>query len=137
MGTHFFFTYIFRDLDQVIDDIQSPKHLAQFKATKTEEDLPGLGQWYCTECAKWFEGENSLITHRKGSTHKRRLVYHKFNELLLKFLRLKALKEGPYTQKDAEAAVGLGTDNGKRSQSTLEASNDMEVEMETATDLAT
>ena len=28
--------------------------------------------------------------------------------------RVKQLKEEPYTQKEAEAAVGLTTDNGKR-----------------------
>ena len=30
--------------------------------------------------------------------------------------RLRLLREEPHTQKTAEAAVGLGTDNGKRSQ---------------------
>lgn len=30
--------------------------------------------------------------------------------------RIRLLREEPYTQKTAEAAVGLGTDNGKRSQ---------------------
>ena len=30
--------------------------------------------------------------------------------------RLRILREEPHTQKTAEAAVGLGTDNGKRSQ---------------------
>jgi hypothetical protein len=69
------FSYFLRDIDQIADDLSSPKHLAQFKATKDEEDLPGLGQWYCTECAKWFESDNSLVTHLKGSTHKRRLVF--------------------------------------------------------------
>lgn len=28
--------------------------------------------------------------------------------------RLRMLQETPYTQKEAEAAAGLGTDNGKR-----------------------
>lgn len=47
---------------------------------------------------------------------------------LLTHHRVKALKEGPYTQKDAEAAVGLRTDNGTR-----QVKNDaMEVEMDTA-----
>jgi bud site selection protein 20 len=61
-----------RDVDQIISDLRSQKHLAQHKDTKAAEDLPGLGQWYCIECAKWFEGENSLVTHRKGKNHKRR-----------------------------------------------------------------
>jgi bud site selection protein 20 len=63
---------ILRDIDQIISDLRSPRHLAQHKDTKAIEDLPGLGQWYCVECAKWFEGENSLVTHRRGKNHKRR-----------------------------------------------------------------
>jgi len=104
-----------RDLDQVAADLHSPKHLAQHKSLKATEDLPGLGQWYCIECAKWFEGENSLVTHRKGKNHKR---------------RVKALKDEPYTQKEAEAAIGLRTDNGARQNSKDEVQA-MDVEMDT------
>jgi bud site selection protein 20 len=43
--------------------------------------------------------------------------------------RVKALKEEPYTQKEAEAAVGLRTDNGPR-MAAKENMKDMEVEME-------
>ena len=64
---------LIRDLDQVHADLRSSKHLAQHKAAKPAEDLPGLGRHYCVECAKWFEGENSLVQHRKGKNHKRRL----------------------------------------------------------------
>ncbi|KAG9243868.1 hypothetical protein BJ878DRAFT_422671, partial [Calycina marina] len=89
-----------RDLDQIHADLRSPKHLAEHTNTKAAEDLPGLGQFYCVECAKWFETDKSLVTHRKGSNHKR---------------RLKALKTEPYTQREAEAATGQGpSDNGTR-----------------------
>jgi len=103
-----------RDLDQIAADLQSPKHLEQHKSTKAAEDLPGLGQFYCIECAKWFESEHSMVTHRKGSTHKR---------------RLKALKDEPYSQKEAEAAIGLRTDNGPRHTAKDNMGN-VEVEME-------
>ena len=43
--------------------------------------------------------------------------------------RLKALKDEPYTQKEAEAAIGLRTDNGPR-QSARDNVDDVEVEME-------
>ncbi len=33
---------------------------------------------------------------------------------------MKALREEPYTQKEAEAAAGLGTDNGKRTTTLME-----------------
>ena len=61
-----------RDLDQVKADIASSQHLTRYRSTKAAEDLPGLGEWYCIECAKWFEGEHNLVAHRKGKNHKRR-----------------------------------------------------------------
>lgn len=43
--------------------------------------------------------------------------------------RVKALKDEPYTQKEAEAAVGLRSGNGTR-QAAKEKPQDIEVEME-------
>ncbi|WYZ43039.1 hypothetical protein EsH8_VI_000738 [Colletotrichum jinshuiense] len=105
-----------RDVDQIKADMRSPKHLRQFKETRAIEDLPGLGLHYCVECAKWFETEVSLVGHWKGKPHKR---------------RVKQLKEEPYTQKDAEAAVGLRTDNKGSSKDAHERAFDQEIEMET------
>ncbi|KAI8953254.1 zinc finger protein [Xylaria longipes] len=85
-----------RDLDQIKADLIVPKHLSQYTDAKSNEDLPGLGRWYCVECAKWYDSEVNLVMHRKGKPHKR---------------RVKQLREEPYTQKEAEAAVGLGTNN--------------------------
>jgi bud site selection protein 20 len=45
--------------------------------------------------------------------------------------RVKALKDEPYTQKEAEAAVGLRTDNGPRQAARdRDRVEDVEVEME-------
>ena len=90
---------MYSHLDQIHADLLSPKHLAQRVQAKPAEELPGLGRFYCIECAKWFESEHSLVHHRRGRPHKR---------------RLRALKEEPYTQKEADAAAGLATDNGVR-----------------------
>lgn len=87
-----------RDVDQIHADLQSKKHLQQYQDTKAREDLPGFGEWYCTECAKWFESETNFAKHAKGKPHKR---------------RVRQLKDDPYSQKEAEAAVGLTTDNGR------------------------
>lgn len=65
----------YRDVDQIKADLLSPKHLAQWKDTKAAEDLPALGQYYCIECAKWFENEGTMIAHGRGKPHKRRFVY--------------------------------------------------------------
>ncbi|KAI1483755.1 hypothetical protein F4774DRAFT_405763 [Daldinia eschscholtzii] len=99
-----------RDIDQIKADLRSPKHLAQFKNTKAPEDLPGLGKWYCTECAKWYESEHGLVVHRKGKPHKR---------------RVKQLLEEPYTQKEAEAAIGLRTDNQGPNRTERTANNEI------------
>ncbi|KAF1987624.1 zinc finger-containing protein [Aulographum hederae CBS 113979] len=88
-----------RDLDEIHADLHNERHLAQYKDTKAVEDLPGLGQWYCIECAKWYESETNYTAHLKGKPHKR---------------RVKQLQEEPHTQKEADAAIGLTTDNGKR-----------------------
>ncbi|TDZ51588.1 Zinc finger protein bud20 [Colletotrichum trifolii] len=104
-----------RDVDQIKADMLSPKHLRHFKDSKAKEDLPGLGQHYCVECAKWFETEVSLVNHRRGKPHKR---------------RVKQLKEEPYTQKEAEAVIGLRTDNRGPNRNGLERPFDQEVEME-------
>lgn len=88
-----------RGLDQVHADVASKKHLQQHLDTHAPEDLPGFGQHYCVECAKFFESQTNLEKHVKGKPHKR---------------RLRQLKEDPYSQKEAEAAVGLTTNNGDR-----------------------
>lgn len=61
-----------RDLDQVHADLHDEKHLDKYKSTKVVEDLPGLGQWYCVECSKWFESELNYNAHTKAKPHKRR-----------------------------------------------------------------
>ncbi|KAL5121111.1 hypothetical protein ACEQ8H_000962 [Pleosporales sp. CAS-2024a] len=88
-----------RDLDQIHADLRDDKHRAQFKDAKPAEDLPGLGQYYCTECAKFFESAFNLGAHQKAKVHKR---------------RVKQLGEEPYSQKEADAGMGgLTTNNGK------------------------
>ncbi|EAL89132.1 putative C2H2 finger domain protein [Aspergillus fumigatus Af293] len=116
-----------RDYDQVRADIDSPKHLTQYKATKDAEDLPGLGKHYCVECSKWFESEYNLVAHTKGKNHKRRSVIMDSANVFLDrsrltqgcLNRLRLLREEPHSQKIAEAAVGLSTDNGLRQQETV------------------
>lgn len=99
-----------RDVDQVKADLLSPRHLEIYKETKLSEDLPGLGRHYCTECSKWFETDATLESHRRGKPHKR---------------RVKQIAEGPYTQQEAEAAVGLRTDNGNRGTKPTDNDNDI------------
>jgi len=94
-----------RDLDQVKADLKSPKHLLRHKSSKANEDLPALGAFYCTECAKYFSDSHNLNEHRRGKQHKR---------------RVRMLKEEAHSQKLADAAVGLGPDDRRKQRSTDE-----------------
>ncbi|KAK2938921.1 Zinc finger, double-stranded RNA binding [Fusarium oxysporum f. sp. vasinfectum] len=98
-----------RDVDQVKADLMSPKHLKQFMETKAAEDLPGLGRHYCVECSKWFDTDATLVSHQRESLIR----------------EVKQIAEGPYTQQEAEAAVGLRTDNGDRKRTFADQDNDV------------
>ncbi|TEB36840.1 hypothetical protein FA13DRAFT_1622903, partial [Coprinellus micaceus] len=73
------------------------------EAQPIDYDLPGLGQHYCVECAKYYETDNALKSHWKSKVHKR---------------RLKELKEPAYTIEESERAAGLAREN-KRATTTV------------------
>lgn len=81
-----------RDLDLIYDDLSSKEKIYKLKHQPIDENKPGLGQYYCIECAKYFENQSALDRHWKGKVHKR---------------RLKDLKVKPYTNLESEAATGL------------------------------
>ncbi|KAJ3348563.1 hypothetical protein HDU83_001245 [Entophlyctis luteolus] len=101
-----------RDIDQIYEDIQklrSPtdsrpvhEHVDSVVAkppAALDPDLPGLGQFYCIHCAKYFISQDALTVHAASKPHKK---------------RVKELKVEPYSQTEAEAAVGLRTDNSRK-----------------------
>ncbi|PQE31739.1 zinc finger protein [Rutstroemia sp. NJR-2017a WRK4] len=65
------------------------------------------------------------IPQKSTRTKTRRRLRQVLFWLFQLVLQVKALKDEPYTQKEAEAAVGLRTDNGNRPTA-----QDVEVEME-------
>ena len=86
-----------KDLDQIQEDMSNPGRIHELKLTHpVDAELPGLGQHYCLECAKYFIDSHALDAHVKSKIHRR---------------RLRDLKEEAHTQKHAEAAVGLTTEN--------------------------
>ncbi|KAJ2386763.1 hypothetical protein GGI23_006423, partial [Coemansia sp. RSA 2559] len=52
-----------KDLDQIQEDLK-PENKAQLLGQELDEDLPGLGQFYCVECSKYFVDERSQHEHR-------------------------------------------------------------------------
>jgi len=86
-----------RDLDQIYDEIQPDKVQKTHKDMTTwNEDKPGLGQFYCIPCARYFINSQTIEDHTKTKPHKK---------------RLKSLKDKPWTPEDA---LGKEIDNGKK-----------------------
>jgi bud site selection protein 20 len=81
------------DLDQVYENLRSPSQLDQLTALVPNEDRPAQGQYHCVECIKYFDQAHNLHEHRRGKNHKR---------------RIRLLKQEPYSQKEADAAAGIG-----------------------------
>ena len=63
-----------RDLDQVHEDL-TPENKLKLLNQEIDPDLPGLGQFYCIECARHFQNETSLSNHVKTKIHKKRYVF--------------------------------------------------------------
>lgn len=80
-----------KDMDQIHDDLKEASRLTQ---QPIDYDLPGAGQYYCVECARYFADTTSQEEHVKSKLHKK---------------RLKELKDVPYTIEEAERAAGLGS----------------------------
>jgi len=86
-----------RDLDQIAHTISSPHNLASHLSTFHPDDLPAAGLHHCAPCSKFFESHQSLTHHQRSKPHKK---------------RLRKLRDVPYTQTEAEAAIGRGVDSG-------------------------
>ena len=85
-------------VDQIYDELKDEKKVKELTNQPIDADLPGLGQYYCLHCAKYFISETTLKEHTKTKVHRR---------------RLKELKDKPYSIEEAEAAGGLApADNG-------------------------
>ncbi|CAM6126441.1 unnamed protein product [Calypogeia fissa] len=71
------------------------------KPLKLDEDLPGMGQFYCLHCDRYFGSTSIRDDHFKTKLHKK---------------RVKLMKgAAPHTQVDAEVAAGKGRpDNGPK-----------------------
>merc|ERR1712070_856768 len=65
-----------RDIDQVHDDLKTPEKFmpkADGGDLEMDEDLPGMGQFYCIPCARYFQSADVKAEHERTKVHKRRL----------------------------------------------------------------
>lgn len=90
-----------KDLDQVFEELAKLKRECATEPLKdlaADADLPGFGQHYCVHCARHFISHDTYTVHTRTKLHKK---------------RVKVLSnDTPYSQKEAELAAGLQTDNG-------------------------
>lgn len=84
-----------RDIDQIVEDLDE-KNILKFQNLPIDEDKPGLGQFYCIFCAKYFQNKKILDDHKKSKEHKK---------------RVKATKEKPYTIEDSKLYAGKTKQN--------------------------
>jgi bud site selection protein 20 len=82
-----------RDLDQIVyEDLLTEATHALLNQTQ-QEDKPGLGQYYCVTCARYFIAEQALTVHYKTKEHKKRFKIVK--------------NEVPYSIEEAERVGGV------------------------------
>ncbi|URD72621.1 hypothetical protein MUK42_07875 [Musa troglodytarum] len=71
------------------------------KPLPLDEDLPGMGQFYCLHCDRYFASEDVRDEHFRSKRHKKRAK--------------QMSGPAPHTQIDAELAAGMGMpDNGPK-----------------------
>ncbi|GER45473.1 zinc finger family protein [Striga asiatica] len=85
--------------DAVYDELQKVE--GKSKSLPVDEDLPGMGQYYCLHCDRYFANVTVRDEHFKTKRHKKRLKL--------------MMGPAPHTQLDAEVAAGMGMpDNGPK-----------------------
>merc|ERR1712087_211267 len=82
--------------DDICADELRVEHIGAVLMSKTEvdPDKPGLGQFYCVPCSRYYISQKALDDHNSTSKHRRRL----------KMLTT----EKPYSHEEANAAAGRG-----------------------------
>ncbi|KAL3531974.1 hypothetical protein ACH5RR_005495 [Cinchona calisaya] len=89
--------------DAVYDELH--KLEGEGKPLPVDEDLPGMGQFYCLHCDRYFANVAVRDEHFKTKRHKKRLKM--------------MTGPAPHTQLDADLAAGMGMpDNGPKLMST-------------------
>ncbi|VDN05725.1 unnamed protein product [Thelazia callipaeda] len=84
-----------KDLDEIVLSMSLPKRQCLVLIqVKFDPDLPGDGRFSCLECDRHFINSKALKSHISGKSHRQ---------------QMKRLLQVPYTQRDAEEAVGLKT----------------------------
>ncbi|XP_031104004.1 zinc finger protein 593 [Ipomoea triloba] len=93
--------FLLKGDDAVYQELNKPDADAQTKNMPVDEDLPGMGQYYCLHCDRYFANVTVRDEHFKTKKHRRRVKL--------------MMGPAPHTQLDAELAAGMGMpDNGPK-----------------------
>ncbi|KAL6998197.1 hypothetical protein U1Q18_008324 [Sarracenia purpurea var. burkii] len=85
--------------DAVYEELQKPDD--EKKSLPVDEDLPGMGQYYCLHCDRYFASVSVRDEHFKTKRHRKRVK--------------QMMGSAPHTQLDADLAAGMGMpDNGPK-----------------------
>ncbi|XP_020276231.1 zinc finger C2H2 protein ECU02_0310 [Asparagus officinalis] len=91
--------------DAVYDELVKLAEESKSKPLPLDEDLPGMGQFYCLHCDRYFASEAVMVEHNGSKRHRKRVKL--------------MMGPAPHTQLDAELAAGMGMpDNGPKLMST-------------------
>ena len=74
----------------------------------------GTGEFPCIYCSRYFISPEALATHGKTKVHRR---------------AVKAQKDEPYSQAEAEAAAGLGSDYLRKKASAIAQKDHLDQEL--------
>ncbi|XP_019187122.1 PREDICTED: zinc finger protein 593 [Ipomoea nil] len=93
--------FLLKGDDAVYQELNKPDADAQTKNMPVDEDLPGMGQYYCLHCDRYFANVTVRDEHFKTKKHRRRVKL--------------MMGPAPHTQLDADLAAGMGMpDNGPK-----------------------
>ena len=95
-----------KDVDQIQDELKVIEETGKDMHFANDEDLPGLGQHYCTQCARHFTDDKTLQVHKTTRAHKR---------------RLKDVAQKQYTQEEADYGAGITKEILKPAHQTTDA----------------
>ncbi|EDV18592.1 uncharacterized protein TRIADDRAFT_34957 [Trichoplax adhaerens] len=62
-----------KDIDQIHQDLRN-ENARKLLQQSPDMDLPGLAQFYCLECARYFIDQKALTDHKKQKVHRNRYL---------------------------------------------------------------
>ncbi|KAJ4778184.1 Zinc finger protein 593 [Rhynchospora pubera] len=93
--------FLLKGDDMVYQEIMKQAEMGDVKQLPQDEDLPGMGQFYCLHCDRYFANDDVRADHYKSKAHKKKVK--------------QMAGPAPHTQLDADLAAGMGMpDNGPK-----------------------